>query len=185
MTNNKADVEAGTLAPDPAAQFFRVARLLMVSFRREYCGQIIREWVRNNRARRSTANAADDANVQRVFGAPAAPPSQGSGHEEQPKEPLVWLDKAADGYLFRRILFWSFNESCSFFWSWSFLVFLACAYNLISVIILVFKEISTDHYHKWLTGNFIADAIYLIDLFILTRKGWLSDLLGQAIYRIS
>ncbi|VDM55857.1 unnamed protein product [Angiostrongylus costaricensis] len=71
---------------------------------------------------------------------------------------------------FRRLLCWSIDETSLTFYLWTSLVCLGCLYNLIMIVIMVFEEIYRNFYRLWISFNIAFDIVFLLDLFVLTRR---------------
>uniref|UniRef100_A0A158PAG3 Cyclic nucleotide-binding domain-containing protein n=1 Tax=Angiostrongylus cantonensis TaxID=6313 RepID=A0A158PAG3_ANGCA len=70
----------------------------------------------------------------------------------------------------KRLLCWSIDETSLTFYLWTSLICLGCLYNLIMIVIMVFEEIHRNFYHLWISFNIAFDIIFLLDLFVLTRR---------------
>ncbi|KAE9417543.1 hypothetical protein Angca_005203, partial [Angiostrongylus cantonensis] len=75
----------------------------------------------------------------------------------------------------RRLLCWSIDETSLTFYLWTSLICLGCLYNLIMIVIMVFEEIHRNFYHLWISFNIAFDIIFLLDLFVLTRRQFNED----------
>ncbi|KAK6045725.1 hypothetical protein COOONC_16771 [Cooperia oncophora] len=128
-----------------SGSFRNVVRLAMM----------IKSWVKHKKAQKAAKEGSVDYdNVRRVF----EPPSQ----TEEAKVKEKWQ---------RRILYWSVDDTSLTFYIWTAIVFIGCFYNLITIVAMVFEEVQRNFYDSWLMLNKVFDFIFLLDLFVLTRRG--------------
>ncbi|VDK48023.1 unnamed protein product [Anisakis simplex] len=70
--------------------------------------------------------------------------------------------------------FWVDDTGSLFYW-WTMIVSLACLYNLIMIVIMVFEAMHELHYIEWFIGNGITDFVDIIDIFIQSRRSFLEN----------
>ncbi|PIO66621.1 cyclic nucleotide-binding domain protein, partial [Teladorsagia circumcincta] len=146
-----AAVEAGTKdgVPQNASSFQRIVRMTMV----------IKSWIKlKKEEERKKEGGVDDDNVRLVF-----------GHTSQPSA------VAAKEKWQQKVLHWSLDDTSLTFYLWTAVVFIGCFYNLITIVAMVFEEVQRSFYETWLMLNKVFDAIFLLDLFILTRREIATD----------
>uniref|UniRef100_A0A912M2H8 Cyclic nucleotide-binding domain-containing protein n=1 Tax=Haemonchus contortus TaxID=6289 RepID=A0A912M2H8_HAECO len=141
--------EMNNNSTNASSNFQRVVRLTMV----------VKRWIKFNRVRKGRKEGtADDENVRRVF--------ENVQHAATTEIKEKWQ---------RKILNWSLSDSSLTFYLWTALVFIGCFYNLITIVAMVFEEIRHSFYESWLMLNKVFDVVFLLDLFILTRKEFIED----------
>ncbi|CAJ0954316.1 unnamed protein product, partial [Mesorhabditis belari] len=117
---------------------------------------LARKWLLHEKQRHD--HQADELNTKRVFDINLREPPE--------KGKRSWI---------RRIVFWSFDETSTFFYYWSMIIFLGCFYNLATIAVMTFEVLLENHFRNWMIGNFVFDSLYFVDLLILTRKEFIKD----------
>ena len=69
----------------------------------------------------------------------------------------------------------SIDDTEPFFYYQSFVVTIACLFNLVSIPLTIFSEFQESYYVPWLVGSWIADFINVLDLALLSRREYLED----------
>lgn len=68
-------------------------------------------------------------------------------------------------------MLFSLDETSLPFYLWTTLVFVGCFYNLLTIVVMVFEEVHHSFYDTWIQLNLVFDCVFLIDLFVMTRRG--------------
>ncbi|WKX93062.1 hypothetical protein Q1695_010806 [Nippostrongylus brasiliensis] len=141
--------EGQDVAVTGQSSFQKVVRMTM----------IIRIWMKNMRTKRKEkARTTDDDNVRLVFDIPTKLEATGSKTK-----------------LHKRLLYFSIDETSLIFYLWTLLVFVGCFYNLITIVVMVFEEVQLSFYNTWIKLNLLFDVVFLLDLFVLTRREYVDD----------
>uniref|UniRef100_A0A183GG23 Cyclic nucleotide-binding domain-containing protein n=1 Tax=Heligmosomoides polygyrus TaxID=6339 RepID=A0A183GG23_HELPZ len=73
------------------------------------------------------------------------------------------------------LLLFSLDETSLPFYLWTTLVFVGCFYNLLTIVVMVFEEVHHSFYDTWIQLNLVFDCVFLIDLFVMTRREYIED----------
>jgi len=67
---------------------------------------------------------------------------------------------------------WTVDPSSAVYYRWLLIISLAVIYNLIVVVARsIFWKLHDNYAYYWVVSDFIADVVYLIDIFVNLRTG--------------
>uniref|UniRef100_A0A914DS44 Cyclic nucleotide-binding domain-containing protein n=1 Tax=Acrobeloides nanus TaxID=290746 RepID=A0A914DS44_9BILA len=80
----------------------------------------------------------------------------------------------------KNIPFFAIDPTKSFYYYWSFLIYIGVLYNCAMSVIFVFDDPSADFYKYWLMGNIFFDFIFYMDIFLNSKLtgNWANDWTG-------
>ncbi|XP_014674440.1 PREDICTED: cyclic nucleotide-gated cation channel alpha-3-like [Priapulus caudatus] len=108
-------------------------------------------------------NGEDDENP-----APRTPPKPGGATNIMEQARIA----ARPRYIKR----WVIDPAESFYYRWLFVMTLAISYNVIFIIARsVFEQLQTDYRNEWLVVDYISDALFILDMLVQCRKGYLEQ----------
>ncbi|CAI4224586.1 unnamed protein product [Auanema sp. JU1783] len=113
--------------------------------------------LKNKKKKRSNSLTASDHNISQIF-----------------RNDVMDSDESTKSGV-RRLMEWSFEDTSTFYYVWTFIIFCGCLYNLIMIIIMVFDEVFLNFHNPWLIFNLVFDLFFLLDIFILTRREIIED----------
>ena len=67
---------------------------------------------------------------------------------------------------FRNLPLAPINSTKSFYYYWSFVVYVAFLYNAFMCVIFIFDNTDGPFFTFWLSGNLAFDVVYLIDIYV-------------------
>ncbi|KHN86956.1 Cyclic nucleotide-gated cation channel alpha-3 [Toxocara canis] len=72
------------------------------------------------------------------------------------------------------LAFWIEDSGSVFYW-WTAVVSIACLYNYVMIVIMVFEEVYHLYYIEWLIANGITDVVNILDILIQSRRAFRID----------
>lgn len=93
--------------------------------------------------------------------------------DQKPTKHNQFIDKVK--YNAKTMPFFVVKPTSSLLYYWTALVCFGCFYNLLMVVIFVYKEIYIYYSNYWLACNFLFDIIFIIDIFMQSRISYLHD----------